>query len=72
MTIRNLSPQQMFADLVANRTPELAFAGSSKSQFDSWQTKTLPTVLACLGDSPERVDLNPQLLAEWTHRGLRR
>lgn len=72
MTIRNLSPQQMFADLVANRTPELAFEGSTKRQFNRWKTKTLPTVLGCLGDSPEHVDLNPQLLAEWSHRGLRR
>lgn len=72
MTVRNLSPQQMFADLVAERTPELAFDGSTKRQHASWKRKTLPQVLACLGDSPKRVPLNPQLLAEWEHRGLRR
>lgn len=72
MTVRNLSPQQMFADLVADRTPEMAFSGSTKQHFSSWKRKTLPRVLACLGDAPRRVPLNPQLLAEWEYRGLRR
>ncbi|SVB79550.1 uncharacterized protein METZ01_LOCUS232404, partial [marine metagenome] len=72
MTIRNLSPQQMFADLVAQRPPERAFSGTTKRQFNRWKASTLPKVLECLGDSPRRVPLNPQLLAEWEHRGLRR
>jgi hypothetical protein len=72
MTIRNLSPQQMFTDLVANRTPELAFDGTTRRQFSAWKRKAMPRVLDCLGDSPKRVPLEPQLLAEWEHRGLRR
>lgn len=39
MTIRNLSPQQMFADLVAGRTPELAFRGRTRSQFSAWSAR---------------------------------
>ena len=35
MSIRNLSPQQMFADLVAHRTPELAFRGRDRRQFEA-------------------------------------
>ncbi|MFH1567768.1 MAG: alpha/beta hydrolase family protein [Gemmatimonadota bacterium] len=72
MSIRNLSPQQMFADLVAHRTPELAFRGRDRRQFAAWKKKALPRVLACLGDAPGRVPLRPQLLAEWELRGLRR
>jgi len=72
MTTRNLSPQRMFTDLVANRTPELAFSGRDRRQFAAWKRKTLPRVLACLGDAPGTVPLNPELLAEWEYKGLRR
>ena len=72
MTIRNLSPQQMFTDLVANHSPELTFVGATKRQFSTWKRRALPRVLACLGDAPKRVPLRPELLAEWEDKGLRR
>jgi hypothetical protein len=50
----------------------MAFKGKSASDFKSWKTKALPAVLKTLGDSPEKVKLNPQLLAEWKHDGLRK
>jgi len=72
MTIRNLSPQQMFIDLANAHTPEYRFNGATHADFDAWKEAALPKVLATLGDFPERVPPNPQLLAEWEDRGLRR
>jgi hypothetical protein len=70
MSFRNLSPQQMFRAIAAEHTPECQFNGLSPEQFRTWKTETLPRVLDTIGDSPERVDTNPQLLAEWEHDGL--
>ena len=72
MTIRNLSPQQMFADLAKEHVPEYRFKGKDRRQFRAWKRKALPRVLACLGEAPEPAPLAPQLLAEWELRGLRR
>ena len=72
MTVRNLSPQQMFTALANAHTPEYRFTGTTRADFDAWKQATLPRVLATLGDFPERVPANPQLLAEWEDRGLRR
>jgi hypothetical protein len=72
MTTRNLSPQQMFIDLVRDHTPQYQFSGSTKRQFQSWKRRAWPEVLATLGDFPASVPANAELLAEWEEKGLRR
>ena len=72
MTVRNLSPQQMFIDLVQDRVPEYHFKGRTKQQFQTWKRRAMPKVLATLGEFPDPVPAKPQLLAEWEEKGLRR
>ncbi|NKB71456.1 MAG: prolyl oligopeptidase family serine peptidase [Candidatus Latescibacteria bacterium] len=72
MTVRNLSPQQMFNDLVADHVPQYHFTGNNKRQFSTWKRQALPRVLATLGNSPEPVAPKPELLAEWEEKGLKR
>ncbi len=68
MSFRNLSPQRMFMEMAAEHVPQYAF--NAQTDFSKWRKQALPKVLATIGDSPERVPLNPQLLAEWVHDGL--
>ncbi len=67
MSFRNLSPQHMFEAMALEHKPSHAFAGGNVA---AWKKKTFPEVMKTLGDSPGKVDLNPQLLAEWEHDGL--
>lgn len=71
MTIRNLSPQQMFERWALEHTPRYHFAADPKQDFAAWKAAAWPKVLATPGDFPERVPLNPELLAEWERDGLR-
>ena len=70
MTFRNLSPQQMFINLANEHQPECKF--SAENNFSEWKAKTLPQVLKTLGEFPERVPLNPELLVEWEDTGLKK
>ena len=70
MTTRNLSPQRMFAGLVADREPTHRFTGRNRRDFSSWKRRTLPRVLATLGESPPATPARPELLAEWEQDGL--
>ena len=70
MTIRNLSPQQMFIDMAKNHKPIYHFEGKSSADFYEWKEKAYPKVINTLGDFPERVPLNPELLAEWEEEKL--
>ncbi len=72
MTIRNLSPNQMFVEMAKAHVPEYHFAGTTRVDFEAWKQEALPKVLATLGDAPPAVDPNPQLLAEWEYHGLKR
>lgn len=72
MTIRNMSPHRMFEELAAEHKPECAFGAKDEKNFNAWKKKTLPRVLATLGDPPREAPLNPQLLAEWEQHGLLR
>jgi dienelactone hydrolase len=72
MTFRNLSPQQMFEKTALEHKPKFSFKGKTKGDFDVWKKTALPEVMATLGDFPERVPLNPQLMAEWEHDGLKK
>ena len=70
MTTRNLSPQQMFIDLVKEHRPECQFSGKDQSDFSDWKRSTLPKVLATIGNPPPSVDANPEMIAEWEDKGL--
>lgn len=72
MTIRNMSPQTMFFEMAKALKPKHRFTGRDKAAFKAWKARALPEVLATLGDFPAKVPANPQLLAEWTHDGLRK
>jgi hypothetical protein len=52
--------------------PAHHFAADPGQDFAAWKQAALPKVLATLGDSPERVPLNPQLLVDWEEEGLRK
>lgn len=67
---RNISAQNMFVAWAREHVPEYSFAHHSPSSFEAWKAKVWPKVQATLGDWPERVPLNPQLLAEYSHDGL--
>lgn len=69
MEKRNLSPQQMFFQLALENKPKYSFNGQ---EFWKWKEEAITEVLACLGDYPERVPLNPELIAEWKDDGLRK
>lgn len=68
MTPRNFSPQSMFIQLAGEHVPRCAF--SPPQSFSEWKEHTLPQVLKTLGDYPEAVPPNPELLAEWTDREI--
>ncbi|MFO7958754.1 MAG: alpha/beta hydrolase family protein [Candidatus Brocadiia bacterium] len=72
MSFRNLSPQNMFQQMAAGHVPEFRFSGSGPDDFRAWKEEALPRVLDTLGDRPERVPPNPELLVEWEHDGLRK
>ena len=72
MSFRNLSPQFMFEKLALAHCPRYHFEGGSRADFEAWKAAALPQVLATIGKYPERVPLNPQLLAEWQHGTLRK
>jgi len=72
MSFRNLSPQQMFAQMAAEHVPTYHFTGSGPDDFRKWKQAALPAVLSTLGERPEAVPPNPELMAEWEHDGLRK
>ena len=72
MTFRNLSAQNMFAALALEHTPQYSFAKDGAQNFGQWKESVAPQVLETLLEFPPRVDLNPQLLVEWQHDGLRK
>jgi hypothetical protein len=63
MSYRNLSPQEMFFKMALNHTPKYIF--TENTEFSEWKENALPDVLATLGDFPVKVELDPQLMAEW-------
>lgn len=67
---RNTSPQHMFQSMARRNRPLYAFAPNT--DFERWKTEATPKVLATLGDPPERVPANPELLLEWRENGIRK
>jgi hypothetical protein len=70
MLTRNLSPQEMFYRLALQHKPRYRFDGHTPDDFARWQAAARPAVIATLGDFPERVPPNPELIAEWQQDGL--
>jgi hypothetical protein len=71
MRERNLSPQKMFFKLALENKPEFAFI-NGKNDFASWKKEAYPKVTACLGEYPEKVDLDPEIVVEWEEDGIRK
>ncbi|HEY3289220.1 MAG TPA: alpha/beta hydrolase family protein [Anaerolineae bacterium] len=71
MGSRNLSPQTMFEELAREHIPTFHFANWPAGHSE-WKTQAWPQVKQTLGDFPERVPINPLLLAEWEQDGLRK
>ncbi len=67
---RNLSAQNTFTAIAREHTPEYSYSATQPTDFSAWKNKVWPQVLETLGDWPERVEPNPQLLAEFEHDGL--
>ncbi len=65
---RSLSPLAMFHEMAKAHEPTHSFKGQA---FEAWKAETLPKTLATLGQLPERVDLNPEMVGEWEHQGVR-
>jgi pimeloyl-ACP methyl ester carboxylesterase len=70
MTTRNLSPNQMFIEMAKAHVPTYHFTGTTPAAFEAWKAEAYPKVLATLGDFPQSVDPNPELLAEWEYHDL--
>ena len=67
---RNLSVERYFEQRAIEHTPRYRFAGSTKDDWQKWHDELLPQVKATLGHMPDKVPLNPQILAEWESDGL--
>ena len=72
MSRRNLNPQTMFQQLALEHEPRFRFKAADKEGFEAWKAAALPEVIGTLGDFPERVAPDPELIAEWEHDGLRK
>jgi dienelactone hydrolase len=70
MSFRNLSPQKMFWEMAMEHAPEYTFKPGT--DFHRWKSEALPKVMATPGSYPERVPVNPELMAEWEHDGLKK
>ena len=67
---QNFSPQQMFQSIANNHTPVLSFSGTTASTYADWKNTVRPQILETLGIFPDRVDPEPELIAEWKHDRL--
>lgn len=67
---RSISAQDMFTAMAREHTPEYSYSATQPPDFSAWKNEVWPQVLNTLGDWPERVESNPQLLAEFEHDGL--
>ena len=70
MSVRNTSPHEMFVRMANEHVPQYHFAAHPQD-FAAWKSEALPKVMATLGDWPGRVPLNPEMIVEWEHSGLR-
>jgi len=72
MAERNLNPHRMFIEMARRHEPRHHFTGAGRADFERWQAEARPAVMACLGEFPETVPLNSELVCEWETDGIRR
>jgi len=70
MSYRNQSPQKMFELIAREYKPTYHFKAKTQNAFYTWKKELFPEVMRCLGDWPERIPPNPELIAEWNHDGI--
>lgn len=67
---RNFSINAYLNRRAARHTPTYRFAGATKQDWQRWREELHPRLLATLGQMPEKVPLNPEIVAEWEEDGL--
>lgn len=72
MSLRNMSPHQMYYRMALEHTPLFRFAAEDAASARKWKDTAWPQVFATLGDFPARVPLNPECTACWTEDGVRK
>lgn len=65
-----LNPVEFFRRRAKQHRPSMAFVGRTQSQFTAWKKKTLPAVLATVGQRPSSTPANPKLLVQWQEDGI--
>lgn len=67
---RNLSINSLYHTLAAQHRPTHRFSATDEPGWNVWKDELLPAVRQTLGRMPERVALNPEVIAEWREDGL--
>lgn len=65
-THRTIDPYSYYRNLALKHKPSGAF----RAPFGQWKRRTLPKVLATLGDRPRKTPANAELIVEWTEDDL--
>ncbi len=70
MAKRNFSMVEYFNKIAADHIPELAFKGSTKSEFDEWHKRAHAKYMQLLGEFPQPVDLGPEVIFSIEEDGI--
>ncbi len=62
----------MFGAYARDFSPQYLFDGQTCEDFEKWKTAALPRVLKTLGEFPPSAPVNPELVVEWQHDGLKK
>ena len=60
---RNFSPSEYWNRLAENHIPEMAFRGSTRADFQQWESVARPKFTELLGRFPEQVPLNAEVIS---------
>jgi len=71
MKTRTLSPMKMFAKVTARHVPQFRFS-DFRGDFTQWKSEAIPLVRKTLGDWPPSTAADPELVADWVDRGVRK
>ncbi len=67
---RNLSMEVFFGRLAAGHVPRYRFDGATPDDWRTWREALLPAAVATLGPMPDKIDPDPEVIAEWAEGGL--
>jgi len=70
MAKRNFSMIEYFNRIAADWEPLLAFKGSTQEDFEEWQSHASEKYFELLGDFPEPVDLDPEIIFSIEENGI--